>query len=190
MRPRMLLLLLLSLVLLVPLVAAYGLWSIDSSYLRRLIVTRVEQATGRSFTIDGPVEVRWSLHPTFALSHIALANTPGAAEPRMVTVDRLVLQVAALSLLSGRPDLERLSLSGLDMLLEAGANGGGNWVFQPESQPPAEPVAADAGPVDPDSLPRVRQVLIADARVRYRVEAGATTELKPVSYTHLTLPTM
>mgnify|MGYP000010426207 CR=1 FL=1 len=45
-------LLLLSLVLLVPLVAAYGLWSIDSSYLRRLIVSRVEQATGRSH--EGP----------------------------------------------------------------------------------------------------------------------------------------
>ena len=178
MRPRTLLLLLLSLVLLVPLVAAYGLWSIDSSYIRSLIVTRVEQATGRSFTIDGPVEVRWSLHPTFALSRIALANTSGAAEPRMVTADRLVLQVAALSLLSGRPDLERLSLSGLDMLLESGADGGGNWVFQPESQPSAELVAADAVPVDPDSLPLVRQILITDARVRYCDEAGVTTELK------------
>lgn len=86
MRPRTMLLLLLSLVLLVPLVAAYGLWSIDSSYLRRLIVSRVEQATGRSFTVDGPVTVSWSLHPTFSLSQLSLANTPGTAEPKMLTV--------------------------------------------------------------------------------------------------------
>lgn len=174
MRPHTLLLLLLSLVLLVPLVAALGLWSIDSSYVRRLIVTRVEQATGRSFTIDGPVEVSWGLHPTFTLSRIALANIPAAAEPAMITVERLALQVDALSLLSGRPDLERLSLSGLDMLLEPGPDGTGNWMF------PTEPAAAGAGAADTDALPIVRQLLIADARVRYCAVGGSTTELNLV----------
>lgn len=123
------------------------------------------------------MEVSWGLHPTFTLSRIAVANILAAIERAMLTVERLALQVDALSLLSGRPDLERLSLSGLDMLLESGPDGTGNWMFSP--QPPAEPAEVGAGAADTDSLPIARQLLIADARVRYRAVGGSTTELNP-----------
>ena len=175
MRPRTLLLLLLVLVLLVPVAGALGVWSIDQGYLRRLIVARVEQATGRTFTVTGPVGIDWSLHPTLTMQQLALANAPWGAEPAMLRVERLTLQVAALSLLSGRPDLERVTVQGADLLLETDPAGTGNWAFQPAAAT-AEPDAAmaEAGP-----LPSVRQVLLAAGRVRYRDGgSGATTDLR------------
>ena len=145
MRPRTLLLLLLVLVLLVPVAGALGVWSIDQGYLRRLIVARVEQATGRTFTVTGPVGIDWSLHPTLTMQQLALANAPWGAEPAMLRVERLTLQVAALSLLSGRPDLERVTVEGADLLLETDPAGTGNWAFQPAAAT-AEPDAAMAEP--------------------------------------------
>ena len=120
--------------LLVLIVAAGALFlaRFDPNSLKPRIEAAVEQATGRTLTLNGPIRLTWSLSPTVALSDVALANPPGFSRPQMATLQRLDVQLAVLPLLHGRVDITRLVLEQPDILLETDGQGRPNWAFTPQ----------------------------------------------------------
>ncbi|MEJ0049445.1 MAG: AsmA family protein [Rhodospirillales bacterium] len=89
----------------------------------------IQRATGRAFTIDGPIQVSLGLSPRLTASNIRLANLPGGSRPDMLTARELHAQVALLPLLEGEVIIEDVTLENPDILLENGSDGTPNWQF-------------------------------------------------------------
>jgi uncharacterized protein involved in outer membrane biogenesis len=166
MRLRTILLVILLLILAVPAVGALGLWWIDESVYRRLIAERVEQATGRKLTIDGRLRLALALRPTLAVERVVLANPPWASRPALAELERLELRLDALSLLAGRPEIDRLTLVRPVVHLEVGPDGRPNWEFAPGTPPPAGDAAPEPG--GGGILPAVHELAVQAGLVTYR----------------------
>ena len=173
MRWRSFLLLLLLMVLAIPVVGLAGLWAIDAGYWRGVIGRHVEAATGRKLEISGPLTIDWGLRTTIAIEGLKLANAPWSAASTMLEVPRLELQARLLSLLGGRPEIDRLSLIDPFLELETAADGRQSWDL---AMAPATTAPANS---DGSALATVRAVTIASGTIRYRSDdAGQITTIK------------
>lgn len=172
MRRRTLVLVLLGLVLAVPAVALLAFWSLDESYYRQLIARQVEQATGRRLTIEGPLRLRLAPAPTVVVEDVALANPNWAAEANLLELDRLELQLDAMSALVGRLEIDRLALVGPRLALERAPDGRASWTFEADREAAPEPDRTDgeAGTRrdGPARLPVVRELEVRDGELSYR----------------------
>ena len=108
------------------------------SYKPRIIAA-VEAATGRKLALNGPIGLKFSLHPTIEAKDVALANPPGFSRPDMARIQAIDIQLDLLPLLGRRLQIGRLVLIGPDILLERTAAGEVNWGFGPHPAAPAIP---------------------------------------------------
>lgn len=143
------------------------------------VATQVEENTGRSFTVDGPVEVSLWPRLTVQVGDVAIGNAPAGQAPHLARLDRLDLDMALLPLLSGAVEIERFELVGLDLALEQLPDGTGNWMLG------GGPTGAD-GPGPGDRPRGEREPLqdislgtfqVVDGRIRYTDLAAGRTEL-------------
>ena len=151
-------------VLIVPLLIPRGA-------LEEQVEARASAALGRAVAIDGPPDVR--LFPTaLTVRGLTVANAEGFAEPHFLAVDEAAVGVRLMPLLSGRVEVTRFDLDAPDIRLEANAEGGANWVFEPQADEAGDEAQA------PGELPDVSlgTVRITDARVRYTGADGRTYE--------------
>ncbi len=172
-------LLALVILLLLPLgaVAVFAL-TFDANAWKPRIEAAVQAATGRGFTIVGPIGTKLSLRPTVTLADVTLANPPGYSRPAMASVRRAEVQVALLPLLSRRLEVARLLLDGADVLLERDAQGTPNWVLARPAAPAPSPEApaAPAAPSRPFGV-EIDQVLLTDSRVALREAPDAVPQV-------------
>lgn len=149
-------------------VAGYAglLLLVRSDAIRPRVEAAVRAATGRAFSLTGPVGVKLSLVPTITLDGPVLANAPGGSRPEMLRARRVEAEVALMPLLSRRVELRRLVLVEPDLLLEVDAAGRGNWQFDRAPRPDAAPGPA-AAPSRPFGLD-VEAVAVEGGRVTWR----------------------
>ena len=95
----------------------------DPNSFKPRIADAVQQATGRTLALNGPISLRPSLWPTVELRDVSLANPPGFSRPAMATLQRLDVQLALWPLLFHRMEIERLVLVHPDIRLETNAKG-------------------------------------------------------------------
>jgi len=145
------------------------------TYTRQL-EAQVEQATGRTLTIEGPVEL--SILPRLALDvqNVHFANPPGGLEPDMATLDALEVRLKLLPLLTGTVEVDRFVLIEPEIHLEVDAEGRPNWQFAEAA--PEEPGTAtgegDGGlPITELKLGDIR---IENGTVTYTDAATGTAE--------------
>ncbi|WP_298214849.1 AsmA family protein, partial [Acidocella sp.] len=100
------------------------------------IIAALEQATGRTLTLGGPLRLRLSLTPTLTANRISLSNPPGFASPSLLTLDEVQAQIALLPLLRHRLDILKLRLEGPQLYLERDAAGRADWDFARPAPPP------------------------------------------------------
>ena len=164
-------------VLLVLPLAAVGVFlaTFEPEAWKPRIAAAVEQATGRSLTLSGPVSVEFGLTPAIALEQVALANPPGASRPEMLTLRRMELRLALLPLLRREVQVRRLVLIEPDLLLETDAQGRPNWLFTPEAAtapgegpPPAQEATGPAEAGGGRLALAVDALTIERGRVAYR----------------------
>jgi uncharacterized protein involved in outer membrane biogenesis len=136
-------------------------WWFDWNMLKPFIEHRVEARTGREFHIDGDLDVDLSMAPKVTMHGLRLANVPGATEPEMATTDRAEFRLRLLPLFKGDVELPYLAIDKPRLLFERDAKGRGNWVFGDE-------------PFDPDTLPLIERLTIADGKVLFREPARKT----------------
>lgn len=129
--------------------------------LRGLAARSVERATGRSFRIDGDLQVRLARAPRITVEHLVLGNAPGSADADMAKVGRLEFTVDPWALWRGRVVLPEVSVQDARLLLEKNARGVGNWHFR------------DDGKASPP--PSIGALAIDRSHVDYRDPAARTS---------------
>jgi uncharacterized protein involved in outer membrane biogenesis len=149
--------------------AAYlVLKSYDYNKFKPRIARMVTEATGRELTLGGKLGLDFGLSPALVITDGALANTPWASDPKMITARRIEARVRLLPLLFGHVEFKYLTLTGVDVVLELHADGRRNWEF-----------TALAGSAAKTSA-KVLHVAVKDVRVEhlkliYRDEKAART---------------
>ena len=115
-------------------VAALAFALFDWNWVREPLARRVSASTGRTFAIQGDLDVRLSLWPRMVAHDVVLGNAAWGSEPVMARVARIDARVSLLELLRGRIDLPELTLSQPRLLLEVDRDGAGNWMFKEGAQ--------------------------------------------------------
>jgi hypothetical protein len=174
------------LVALVLIAVAIAVATVDVNTFAEPLAARVRAATGRQFTIGGPIGLHLSLEPTLRIDNVALGNAPWARTPAMVRAGRVEAQVALLPLLHKRFEIVRVTLVDPVISLETDRQGRGNWIF---GDAPASGAAASApGPeAAVAAVPAfgVGEVEVRNGRIRYL--DGATGEVKNIIVETLTV---
>ena len=78
----------------------------------------MQDATGRTLSLDGPLRLTWSLWPTLQVNSARLSNLPGGSRPDMARAERIEAQISLPALLRRRIDVIRLRLVGPNVLFE------------------------------------------------------------------------
>lgn len=113
--------------LLSALVVLLLLW--DWNWFKRPIERRVTAQTGRSFHIDGDLDVDLGRTLTIRADGLRFANAPWAREPDMASVRRLELDLRFWPLLRGDMQIPRIALDVPVLHLQRNGKLPGNWVF-------------------------------------------------------------
>src|SRR6185312_8456245 len=104
---------------------------IPVSVYKDRIIAAVEQATGRSFTIKGPIRLSLLPHTEIDVSDVTLGNPPGTPGT-MATLGKLQLRVNLLALLSHRLEIDTFVLVDPVIELAVDKSGRANWQFASE----------------------------------------------------------
>ena len=134
------------------------------------IVAAVQAATGRTLALNGPIGLKFSLHPTIEVRDAVLANPPGFSRPDMARVRAVDVQLDLLGLLHRRIVIQRLVVVDPDVLLERTAQRETNSRFTPAAaRTAAAPAAVGQRPVEARRLGfAVSDLLIENGTFAYR----------------------
>ncbi len=105
-------------------------WNLAKPYVER----KVSAATGRTFAINGDLDVRLSLRPRITANQVVLGNAEWSKQLNMAEIGRLEFRVDLLKLLFGRLSIPELEFSEGYLALEATKDGARNWVFKEDSK--------------------------------------------------------
>jgi AsmA family len=113
-------------------VAALGIavTLLDPNDYKPQIVAAVQQATGRTLSLGGPLRISRSLWPTIEVADVTLADLPGGTRPDLARAERIEAQLSLPALLHRRIEVSKLTLEGPNILFEF-VGGKPNWVLEP-----------------------------------------------------------
>jgi uncharacterized protein involved in outer membrane biogenesis len=140
----------------IALVVLVLLW--DWNWFKRPIERQVSARTGRSFHIDGDLDVDLGRTLTIRADGLRLGNAGWAREPEMASVRRLEFDLRFWPLLRGQAQVPRIVLDRPVLHLQRNRAQEGNWDF------------GDGG----GELPEFRNVRIADGALSYYEPAKKT----------------
>lgn len=135
-------------------VAATQLISTEDIF--KQVSIKVEQATGRTLSVDGDKQLSFFPSLSVALNGVRFANAPGGSRPDMATVDELNIHIPWLSIFSGELTIDKFVIINPDILLETTAEGKSNWQFSVAENTAAEKNAAEQLPEQSDSKAKVK----------------------------------
>jgi AsmA protein len=96
-------------------------------HLKAELERGLSRATGRRFTIAGPLRVTLGLTPSITAEGITLANIPGGSRADMLTAKSLAATLDLLPLLAGDIIIDKLTFEQPDIILETAPDGTPNW---------------------------------------------------------------
>jgi uncharacterized protein involved in outer membrane biogenesis len=102
---------------------------LDPNDYKPQIIAAVQQATGRTLTLGGPLRISRSLWPTIEVINVTLANLPGGTRPDLARAERIQAQLSLPALLHRRIEISKLTLEGPNILFEF-VGGKPNWVLE------------------------------------------------------------
>lgn len=142
------------------------------------ITAQVKNATGRTLTIDGHLEVRLLPSPMLTARGVKLGNAPGGRVPHMAALEAVEVRVALMPLLSGQVKVERIRLVKPQIFIEKFADGRTNLEFQGVSSQKVSSVVASSGSGSDSSGLGVQldNFEIINATVLYEDLANGTVE--------------
>lgn len=107
--------------------------------LRARLTSAIEQATGRTVVIRGPVS--FTLYPSagFNAADVSIGNAKGGRAAQMLTASSVNIAVAVRPLLKREIEVTALNLGEPNIALEILPSGAPNWVLQPRSDPQSGP---------------------------------------------------
>jgi AsmA protein len=108
----------------------------DANNYKPQIIEQVESATGRTFAIDGDINL--SIFPWIGLKveGVALGNEKGFSAKKFAAIKQLDVKINVLPLLKKEVEINTIRLHGLEVSLEVAKNKSNNWASL--SQPDAD----------------------------------------------------
>lgn len=176
MRIRTALLIAVGLAVAVVVVAAVILLSLDFNAFKGQIAAEAKKATGRELTIKGDLKLNlFTLNPGLAVEGVGFANAPWGSRKEMARIDRFEVKVAILPLFSGEVEVDRVVLTGVDVLIERDKRGRANYEFEPAARAKAAPKPKAAKPAEREPSAKgtrirgltLHDVTIRDAKITY-----------------------
>jgi len=159
----------LTILLMLPIsVVGAALVLLDLNDYKSALIMAVQDATGRTLSLNGPLRFSRSLWPTIEASDVALANLPGGTRPDMARAERIEGQLSLPALLWRRIEVIKLTLVGPNILFEQ-VDGKPNWVFSPLAQANGAPAAP--GPASHSFQLRIRNAYVRNGMVTWRLPA-------------------
>lgn len=122
---------------------------VDPNTYKGDIARLVKERTGRELVFDGDVKLAFFPRLGVATGGVRLSNPPGFDDKPFTRVTAANVSIKILPLVSGRVEVGRVQLDGLEMHLEKDADGRASWAdfAAPEDKgPEGEKKPADAGP--------------------------------------------
>ena len=122
--------------------AAIFLATIDANDYKDLIAKKVNEATGRTLTIDGDIDLSFFPWLGLELGQTQLSNAPGFGDDPFARVTEVHVKVALLPLLHREIQADTVSLKGLRLNLSRSEQGVTNWddlVKQEAGEGPTQP---------------------------------------------------
>lgn len=151
----------------------------DFNEYKGLIAEKVKEATGRDLIIAGDLKLEISLSPSVAVDGVSFSNASWGSKPQMMTLKRLEAQVSLMPLVFGTITVDRVILSGLDVLAETDKAGKGNWEFATPGAKAAKKDHSAKSGGGGGALPQVNLVQIRDVNVTYKDgQTGAVMNAK------------
>lgn len=131
---------------------------------RQFIAEQVKLSTGRDLIIDGNLKLKLSLEPSITVEGVRFANASWGSKPEMASIQRFEAKVKIMPLFSGKIEIVRVVLSGVDALVEISKDGRSNLDFLASADKPPPP--GTPGP-ETFSLPEVHNIEFRDIRLTY-----------------------
>jgi len=143
----------------------------DAESARAFLTENISSATGRVFTVRGPIELHvWSLRPAIVATDVSLANPAWASQPNFVHARRFAAELDLLALLGGTLRINHVAFDQPQVILETDSKGRGNWVFQSK----AASHATTASPAKSGLTFEVESLSIDQGVVSFRSGVDAT----------------
>ncbi len=116
----------------------------DANNYKPEIIEQVEKATGRSFTIDGDIQL--SIFPWVGLKveDVALGNEKGFKAKQFAAIKQLDVKVNVLPLIRKEVQINTIRLHGLDVSLEVASDKSNNWSGLAQSKAISADVSTEA----------------------------------------------
>lgn len=148
-----------------------AIYFFDWNLLKPYIERRVSASTGRTFAINGDLQIHLALRPRIIANGVVMGNAAWASDPNMAKIERLDFKIDLPKLLAGRLHFPEIALSEPHLSLEVAKDGKANWVFTEEDQgKPAEFPKIDALTIDRGSAryrdPRINTDLAVEMSTR------------------------
>ncbi len=114
---------------------AVAWWLIeDGDWIRDEAGAFVTELTGRDFSIEGPLDIGISAHPTVTAGNLRLANAPWADGDDMIRLQRLRVSFELFSIFSDQFIIHFIEADGLSVALAENEQGEANWDLFPGEQ--------------------------------------------------------
>ncbi|MEO5702363.1 MAG: AsmA family protein [Gammaproteobacteria bacterium] len=145
----------------------------DWNSVRGYIGAKVEEKTGREFSIDGDLDVDFLPFPMrIHAQRLRFANAPWGTDKTMLNIRDLNFSISLLSLLKGDIVLPEVSLADPKILLEKSADGKRNWVLDREQKG--------------DQVPRIERLIVDKGTLIFRdpaIKTDIAVAVSPASAT-------
>ncbi|MFP3870492.1 MAG: AsmA family protein [Syntrophobacteria bacterium] len=128
----------------------------DCNDLKPYITRAVREATGRTLSLDGEIDLAIGVPPAVVVEDVHFQNAVWGSRPELMEIRRLEAELKLLPLVFGHIRLERLSLFEPDVLVETDASGRWNLSLgtgrDGEQSRPREERVIDSGILTFDTL--------------------------------------
>lgn len=99
----------------------------DAEQYKRVVTQRLTDVTGRIVTIEGAAELHLSLPPRVVLNDLRIRNARWGTRSDMARIRRVEARLNPLRAIAGDSGMTDIRLEGVDLYLETGPGGIGNW---------------------------------------------------------------
>lgn len=131
---------------------------LESERAKRWAADYVSARLGREVTVDGPLQIDWSLRPVVHLSQVRVANPAWAGPQPMLQIRQVTARLDLGELHRLRLPVPRLALTGPELLLVRDSQGRANW----------DGLLGDGGGARAADRPiTVDDLFVTDGRLRY-----------------------
>ena len=145
--------------LLIPGLLIILLLSIENwNWARDIVSQKISDKVHRKFTINGDLNIDWSLVPNIRIEQIRFENAPWSEQPYMLELAMLDLRIDLMELFKGHILFPEINLIQPKILLEKSADGLANWDLQIDTD--------QSKPMDAP-IPIIERLRIEKGRLNY-----------------------